>query len=190
MTKKREATVDRVLSSKAPDFFKPVHGRHNQAAGRAIFSVSLNPAAVRATARHFVGSARKVGLLNADIVVAVSSSQRKDFMDALREQGVIVYVIDVLCAGAVCVASVGGQNIPGDFHMLHYTLYQWWASLYQDPHAKVLVSPFDSVMFQSNPFDFHSKNWAYPAADLVVNLENAATAAAVVGQHSRTSQGS
>jgi hypothetical protein len=55
-------------------------------------------------------------------------------------------------------------------NVIRYFLYKWWAMKY-GVDSIIMLSDFRDVVFQANPFTYHSEEWAPPVADLVVFQE-------------------
>jgi hypothetical protein len=62
--------------------------------------------------------------------------------------------------------------------MLRFFLYKWWAMRYPS-NSKIMLADFRDVVFQSNPFKYHHKEW-FPSHQLAVFLE--AHPAKVIGR--------
>ena len=96
-------------------------------------------------------------------------------MSTLKEYNCVVYMVEAECQGPETghrICNLKGEKSKTQFsvNMIRYHLYRWWAMKYEET-ATVLVSDFRDVFFQSNPFEYHTKDWNFPKHDLVVFQE-------------------
>eukprot|EP01038_Epipyxis_sp_PR26KG_P012537 gene12537-16815_t len=145
---------------------------HNSSSN-VILTVAISKTLMRRDAKHFVTTARRTGF-DGDIVVAVDPLAREDFIDELRLMKCVVYEIPTQCGGKSDfhehdVDCSFGFGKVGSINMIRYYLYQIWATKYS-PESLILLSDFNDVFFQSNPFTYHLDEW-FPENQLVVFLE-------------------
>jgi hypothetical protein len=148
----------------------PGYGEHHFG-GDAIFSAAMDTTSMRHDALRFVGSLRRTGYMG-DIVLAVLSGSRQDFMDALKEKGCIVYIVDPICGGEShekkCRFEGQSRKEAFSINMVRFFLYKWWAQKYSSD-SRIILSDFRDVFFQQDPFKWPKLN---RNADMQVFLEN------------------
>ena len=94
---------------------------------------------------------------------------RADFLRVItKETDCLVYTIKFSCTTHTddinnykCVFAdlpEHAQGIPYSVNMMRIFLYKWWATNYHED-AKILLSDFRDVVFQSNPFNYMPSSW-------------------------------
>jgi hypothetical protein len=181
--KKEKTKLDRmtrllsVIESKPYSFgaIRPSNGSHHLN-GQAIFAACLGYQKATGSEANAVATARKVGY-KGDIVVALSAGgepHNPNFMKVLMDGNCIIYYINIKCTNEDhdMKCNLDGQESSDQvsMNMIRYYLYQFWASLYE-PQALIMLSDFRDVLFQSNPFEYKTKEWIPPTAQLTVFQE-------------------
>eukprot|EP01038_Epipyxis_sp_PR26KG_P007053 gene7053-9628_t len=142
--------------------------------GNVILTIAISKTLMRRDAKYFAKTARLSGF-DGDIVVAVDPLARDDFIDELKLQNCIVYEIHTECSGSSNFTNSHatdcsfGFGSAGSINMIRYYIYQIWSTLYS-LESLILLSDFNDVFFQSNPFTYKLNEW-YPEHELVVYIE-------------------
>lgn len=146
--------------------------KHNFNTKSVIFTASLARGTDTSTCsspndlRLFLGSARRAGIHD-DIVIAVEEGQSEEAKGILRDYNVVVYEVPAkICSQYIggVVVKEGGDNYCGSEEervpasMFRYFFYEKWAAAYNES-VLILMADFKDVIFQSNPFTFHTKEW-------------------------------
>jgi hypothetical protein len=98
---KLETLVKKIERLPGPQNFVPeAWGQQHVATNNAIFSAAMAVTLMRRDANMFVKTARKSGFTG-DIVVAVLPGSSQPFLDALKQNGAIVYTIVTECTGSL-----------------------------------------------------------------------------------------
>lgn len=107
----------------------------------------------------FLGSARKY--FNGDIVIAIEggNSMTNEMKSILKYYNTIVYEIpETLCSKATDNIFCGSEDERAPASVFRYYFYEKWASNYNDK-SLILLSDFRDIIFQSNPFIYHTNDW-------------------------------
>ena len=140
----------------------------------AIFSCALSLTYINILAKFFANTARSAGF-DGDIVVAVLPSVKKELLDVLRSNGVIVYTASMECTKktrtAPSVCEFMNEKLP--ITLMRSFIYQYWALQYPDT-TYIMMSDFRDVLFQSNPFTLKSRfsEWGPSAYDITFFAEH------------------
>ena len=113
----------------------------------------------------FLGTARRAGFTG-DIVIALEEGQSDAVKSILKEYAAVVYEVPKeICSAANSTAGASSDNFCGsaDEHVpasvFRYYFYEKWAAVYNES-TSILLADFKDVLFQSDPFVFHTKEWA------------------------------
>ena len=146
--------------------------KHNFNAESVILTASLARGTDTSTCsspndlRLFLGSARRAGI-GGDIVIAVEEGLSDEAKSILLEYDVVVYEVPAkICSHYVggVVVKEGVDNFCGSEEekvpasVFRYFFYEKWAAAYNET-IPILMADFKDVIFQSNPFIFHVKEW-------------------------------
>jgi hypothetical protein len=128
----------------------------------AIFTVALSKTLMKYDAVRFTATARKAGFTG-DIVVAVYPTMLEGFLKQLKADGAIVYEVPVTCGSnstldVACTFDGQDGKSKASINMIRYYLYHTWSLLYSE-ESLILLSDFNDVFFQSDPFKYKLDQW-------------------------------
>jgi hypothetical protein len=154
--------------------------RKHIAQGPAVFTCAMSDKYTFRDASLFAGTLRVSGFTG-DLVVALAENSNVTLFNAMDHYNAVQYRLKTHCIGLdndkVC--TLVGQNNPSPelnsnkyypLAMLRFYLYQFWARQYE-PQARILVTDFRDVFFQSNPFKYKPNEWGPPRYQLVAFQE-------------------
>eukprot|EP01038_Epipyxis_sp_PR26KG_P009066 gene9066-12228_t len=117
----------------------------------------------------YIGSLRRV--YDGDIVIAIESEElNENIKRILAYYKVIVYVLPQnLCSKATSSIFCGSQDERVPASVFRYYFFEKWAILYKST-SMLIITDFRDVIFQQNPFKYHTSGW-FPEAQLAVFQE-------------------
>mmetsp|Transcript_22122 Transcript_22122/g.22296 ORF Transcript_22122/g.22296 Transcript_22122/m.22296 type:complete len:435 (-) Transcript_22122:157-1461(-) len=170
---KLAALVSGLTAEPLPEGFEPESWSkpHRRNVPYAIFAAAMSVDMMPRDVKNFAGTARKVGF-DGDIVLAMEPGMRDSVIDMFKKYEAVMYNVKMTCQGNGHAKVCNVYNTPKKYsiNVIRYHLYYWWSTLYE-PETLIMISDFRDVFFQSNPFLYKPKEWAPPAAQLVVFQE-------------------
>jgi hypothetical protein len=146
--------------TKPPASFKPSStSKSHVSSNNAVFSCAMSKTYTRDNVIGFVGTLRKYGF-RGDIVAAVVTDSKPNFIKEMLAHGVILYYVEAACDNNGMDCSIPGteNNIYMPNAMLRFFMYNWWSAKYS-PTSWILLSDFRDVFFQANPFQYRPYEW-------------------------------